>query len=77
MTKLKVINGQVRYLFKSGKDMVSSSMDENAANKIINKGKRKNSNKFKGYSICIDDLYYFETIDSVEKNRNKSNINKD
>lgn len=60
--KPKIINGYVNYLMRAGKDIVKSSMSAEATEKILKKAKKTKSNEFKGYSLCADGIYYFETL---------------
>lgn len=57
--KLKIVNGKVSFLLRTGKDMVRNQMAPASAQHIINNGKIKKSN-IKDYSINIDDKWYFE-----------------
>lgn len=69
--KLKSENGNVKYLMCAGNDLVQGTMPAKAAEKIINAGKKKSSRIHKGFGICIDDKYYFETNSDTDINLNK------
>lgn len=70
-TKLKIINGQVNYLLRTGNDVVRSSMKAEIADKIIKNGKKTTSTDHKGYCICIDSKYYFETEPGTSRKQSK------
>lgn len=69
---LKVIDGKVNYLMKAGKDTVKSIMDYKSAEKIIAAGKMTTSRKYKGFNICVDDKYFFESVKAANKEDKKS-----
>lgn len=75
-TKLKIINGQVNYLLRTGNDVVRSSMKAEIAEKIIKNGKKTTSTDHKGYCICIDSKYYFETEPDTPKKQSKNKAKK-
>ncbi len=75
MENLKSNNGYVNYLMKAGKDLVKSTMPIGLAKKIIESDKASSSKKHKGYGLCVNGTYYFETIS--DKKSDKANIKED
>lgn len=66
MYKLKNSNGKVTTLLRTGKDFVKNDISVSAAQHIIDTGKMVESDK-PDYPICIDNLWYFEGEEIVEK----------
>ena len=52
-------SGKVRFLLKTGKDLVANSMDEAGAKEIVDNGEVTLSN-IPDYPICVDNKWYFE-----------------
>ena len=59
MYNLKVKNGYVNCLLRSGKDFVKTSLNEPVAKHIIAMGKQVKSDR-PDYPICVDNEWYFE-----------------
>ncbi len=59
MYKLKVVNGRVKSLLRTGKDFVKNELSVSAAQHIIDTGKMVKSENAE-YPICIDDKWFFE-----------------
>lgn len=57
--KLKNVNGKVSFLLRAGKDMVKNQMAIASAQRIIDTGTMKKSDR-KDFPICVDDKWYFE-----------------
>lgn len=57
--KLKQVNGKVSFIMKAGMSFVKNEMPVAEAEKFIKDGKITESDKFEGYPICVDDIYYF------------------
>lgn len=57
--KLKVNNGKVPYIMVAGKDNVSGEMPVEKAEKMIQTGPKRASNRFPGYPVCVQDKYFF------------------
>lgn len=66
MYKLKNNNGKVTALLRTGKDFVKNDLSVSAAQHIIDTGKMVESDK-PDYPICVDNLWYFEGEEIVEK----------
>lgn len=64
--KLKITNGKVNSLLRTGKDFVKNQLSVSAAQHIIDTGKMVKSDK-PGYPICVDKKWYFEGIEIKEK----------
>lgn len=60
--KLIVNNGKVSYIMVAGSDFVTSEMSEEAANKLLTEGKKRASNRFPGYPVCVDSKYFFAAV---------------
>lgn len=70
MYKLKIVNGRVNCLLRTGNDFVKDSMPVSAAQKIIDEGNMINST-IPHYPICINDEWFFEgTGDKTVKKHN-------
>lgn len=52
-------SGKVRFLLKTGKDLVANSMDEAGAKEIVDNGEVTLSD-IPDYPICVDNKWYFE-----------------
>lgn len=65
--KLKEVNGKVAFLRKTGNDFVKNEMPVEEAKKMIKNRNVTESDNVKGYSICVDDTYYFEAVTSKSK----------
>lgn len=57
--KLKEVNGKVSFIMKAGKEFVKNEMPVAEAQKFVKNGKIAESDKFKGYPVCVNDTYYF------------------
>jgi hypothetical protein len=53
----------------AGTDHVSGEMPIAAAEKIYNEGKRRASNRFPGYPVCVDGKYYFATVKTASRKK--------
>ncbi len=59
--KIKNSNGIVDFIMKAGKDLVKATMELSEAEKIIKNGEMKKTTAVKGYNVCVDGKYYFNT----------------
>lgn len=59
MYKLKVNNGRVNALLKTGEDFVQNNVSINTVDHIMSTGKQIPSDR-PDYPICIDGQWYFE-----------------
>lgn len=59
MYKLKVNNGRVNALLKTGEDFVQNNVSINTVDHIMSTGKLVPSDR-PDYPICIDEQWYFE-----------------
>ena len=64
---LKSKNGKVEFLMRAGKDFVKSTMDEDMAQAIIDKGKEKKKSKINSLSIAVDDKFFFPIVKEKTK----------
>ena len=60
MYKLKVSEGVVKALLKSGNDLVRTTLKASVAQEILNKGEATDAN-IESFGVCVDDTWYFET----------------
>lgn len=60
MYKLKVSDGVVNALMRSGKDLVKTTLKASVAQEILNKGETTDAT-IESYGVCVDDTWYFET----------------
>ena len=65
MFKLKVVDGKVNTLLKTGNDFVRTSLSEETANSVL-KG-AKVSEGIEGYPICVNDEWFFEVEETEEQ----------
>ena len=70
--KLKVNeSGKVRFLLRTGEDLVANTMDESGGNGIVDSGEVTLSD-IPDYPICVDNKWYFEgTIDNKSEFEDK------
>lgn len=61
--KLKSINGQVEFLMRTGNDFVKSIMPKETAERIIKDGKSEASATANGYTLSVDDKFFFAVED--------------
>lgn len=59
MYKLKINNGRVNALLKTGEDFVQNNVSVNSVEHIMSTGKLTPSDR-PDYPICIDGQWYFE-----------------
>lgn len=59
MYKLKNTNSKVKFLLRTGKDLVRNEMSISSAQHIINNGTLKES-EVEGYPLNVDDKWFFE-----------------
>ena len=59
MYKLKINNGRVNALLKTGEDFVENTLSVNTVEHLMSTGKTIPSER-KDYPICIDGQWYFE-----------------
>ena len=52
-------NGKVPYIMAAGADYVSGNMPIDEAQKLYDNGKRRASNRFPGYPICVNNKFFF------------------
>ena len=66
---LKVKDGQVKFIMAAGNDdFVMSSMPEEDALRIMQSAKkRKRTDLFPEYPLCINEKYYFPEAEEVEE----------
>ena len=69
--KLKSKDGQVEYLMQAGAEVVWSRMPEEKAQKMIENGETKQSKRYKGFPLCVDDKFYFPVIAAEPKKNAK------
>lgn len=67
--KLKQVNGKVPFIMKVGKSFVKNEMPVTEAERFVKDGKIADSDKFEGYPICVNDIYYFAAIMSKTKEK--------
>lgn len=51
--------GNVPFIMVTGKDFVRDEMPLDKAEKIYENGKKRASNRFPGYPVCVDEKYFF------------------
>ena len=61
--ELVVVNGQVEFVMKAGKDLVKNTMSEGAAFAIIKNGTVSQKEICKGFTLCVDDKFYFKAVE--------------
>lgn len=59
--KLDVKKGQVEFLLETGKDIVKNTMSVQEAKALMKDGSVENSDKFTGYSLLVNNKFYFAT----------------
>lgn len=64
-------NGKVPYIMVAGNDHVSSEMPLADAQRIYDNGIKRASNRFEGYPICVDNLYFFAGKPTVKTGTSK------
>lgn len=62
-------NGKVPYIMVAGADHVSGEMPIAAAKQIYNEGKKRASNRFPGYPVCVDGKYFFATVKTSSRKK--------
>ena len=70
MYKLKINNGRVNALLKTGEDFVQNNMSINTIDHIMTTGKLIPSDR-SDYPICIDGQWYFEGEEVKEPKEEK------
>lgn len=70
MYKLKINNGRVNALLKTGEDFVQNNMSINTVDHIMTTGKLIPSDRL-DYPICIDGQWYFEGEEVKEPKEEK------
>lgn len=65
MLKLKVVDGKVNALLKSGNDYVRTTLSEETANSILKDAKI--SEGIEGYSLCVNDEWFFEVEEAEDQ----------
>ena len=68
MYKLKINNGRVNALLKTGEDFVQNNVSINTVDHIMSTGKLIPSDR-PDYPICIDGQWYFEGEEVKEPKR--------
>ena len=76
MYELKVKNGKVNMLLKTGGDFVSNTIPVHTAKSIIDSGRLVESDK-PGYPICVNDEWYFEGVEKKMPKKNKPSSGED
>lgn len=61
--ELVVVNGQVEFVMKAGKDLVKNTMSEGAAMAIIKNGTVSQKEICEGFALCVDDKFYFKAVE--------------
>lgn len=75
--KFEIDNGSVPYVMTAGQDFVSGKMPLTEAQAIYDAGKRRASNRFPGYPVCVDNKYFFAGVSSSEQSKaTKSKVGK-
>lgn len=62
-------NGKVPYIMVASADHVFGEMPIAAAEQIYNKGKKRASNRFPGYPVCVDGKYFFATVKTTSRKK--------
>lgn len=58
--KVQSSGGMVPYLYKAGKDMVSASMSEDVAQRIVDySSSQELTEEHPGYPLCVDGAFFF------------------
>lgn len=70
MYKLKINNGRVNALLKTGEDFVQNNLSMSSVEHIMSTGRMTESDR-KDYPICIDDKWYFEGDEVKERKKEK------
>lgn len=70
MYKLKINNGRVNTLLKTGEDFVENNLSMSTVEHIMSTGKLVPSER-KDYPICIDEKWYFEGDEVKEAKKEK------
>lgn len=70
MYKLKIDNGRVNALLKTGEDFVRNNLSVNTVEHIMSTGKMTESER-EDYPICIDNKWYFEGEEVKEPKKEK------
>ena len=75
-------NGDIWYIKKAGSAYVKATMPIGKAEGIIGTGKVKESDKFDGFPIAVNDEYYFpgelaEEKDKPDQSKGNDNFKKD
>ena len=71
--KLNAVDNMVSFYMLAGKDVVCNKMSLEAAETVIKQGKEvTESDRFEGYSICVDGKFFFEGSFSKKGKRKTS-----
>lgn len=70
-------NGEVTFITTAGSDFVKSTMPVGKAKGIIASGKVKESDKFEGFGIKVNDKYYFAGSIVSEEEKPKQDSSKE
>lgn len=62
--KFTINDGKVAYIMVAGKDYVQGEMPLDSVNELYSKGKKRASNRFKGFPVCVDEKYFFAATSS-------------
>lgn len=66
--KLVVIDGQVEYLMKAGKDVVKGRTLEGNVRRMIEQAETKEiTDTYKGFPLCVNGKFYFPEIPEPTK----------
>lgn len=72
--KLKVKNGKVKAILRTGKDLVKTEINEEGAKHIISDGKMQEST-VDGYPICVNNEWFFEGTEvKTEEKKSDSKV---
>jgi hypothetical protein len=69
--KLKQVDGKVSFIMRAGKDFVKDEMPVDEAKKLVKNGETTESDKFDGYTLCVNDTYFFATATPKKKTDSK------
>lgn len=67
MYKLNEKNGSVDCVMRAGKDFVKTTMTVETVKEIIKNGEVERSDRFEGYGIVVDDLYFIDGYVAEDK----------
>lgn len=60
-------NGKAEFLMRTGADFVLNKMDVGEAKKIIDKGDVTRVSQPDGFTICVDDKFFFKPSSKSKK----------